>query len=268
VNQGGEQEHDDYGLPRVDIEIPDDARELFRDVQAYHRELRAVRRQERSIRWRAPFRRTSLAVPLLAGCLIVALLAVMISAMLTANPLLDGQRPSGQPDAGGKSSAATSPGQPRATRSSPAISGPTAPAGAASKPAAKRLPGTSISVAGKPLPLRPLRSTALAIVPAKCRCAAAVERLLKQAELARVIVYLVAPPGTDLATLSRLASLVAGKATKIAIASDNKNVLDTAYPPVGLTVLLVDARGSVTEATEVGPQVDLEKQLRLLKSAG
>src|SRR5258708_5879402 len=85
VNQGGEQGHDDYGLPPVDIEIPDDARELYRDVQAYHRELPALRRQERSIRWRAPFRRSGVAIPLLAGCLIAALVAVMLSAMFTQN---------------------------------------------------------------------------------------------------------------------------------------------------------------------------------------
>ena len=45
MNAGGDQGRDDYGLPPVDIEIPDDARELARDVQAYHRELRSRRRR-------------------------------------------------------------------------------------------------------------------------------------------------------------------------------------------------------------------------------
>jgi hypothetical protein len=284
VNQGGEQGHDDYGLPPVDIEIPDDARELYRDVQAYHRELRALRRHQRSVRWRAPFHRTGVAIPLLAGCLIVALLAVMLSAMLTANPYMTGQRPAGQPDAGSKSSPATttpakksasSAGASSAGASSASASStsPTTPAlttpggtGAASRPTAGRLPGKTISVAGKPLDLVDLRSTALAIVPTRCDCDSAVKQLLLQAQTAGVIVYLVGPPGTSVSMLNRLANLVSGmKALKVA--TDDHDALTAAYQPMGLTVLLVDARGSVTEHTQFSQGVDLEKQLQLLKPA-
>jgi len=45
---------DEYGLPPVDVEITDDARELDRDVQAYQRELRARRRNMRVQRLSAP----------------------------------------------------------------------------------------------------------------------------------------------------------------------------------------------------------------------
>jgi hypothetical protein len=284
VNQGGEQGHDDYGLPPVDIEIPDDARELYRDVQAYHRELRALRRHQRSIRWRAPFRRSGIAVPLLAGCLIVALVAVMISAMLTANPYLSPEHPASQPAAGGRSSSAvTSPAQPGSSRSGEARSGAprtgtarsgaastrpalTAPAGsgAPTKPATAQLPRKTIRVAGKPLPLSTLRAAALAIVPANCGCDAAVKQLLTQAELAGVVVYLVGPRGTSLATLNRLASLAGGmKATRVA--TDNADVLTSAYSPVGLTVLLVDSSGSVTVDPGLSQGLRLEKQLQLLK---
>jgi hypothetical protein len=281
VNQGGEQGHDDYGLPPVDIEIPDDARELFRDVQAYHRELRALRRHQRSVRWRAPFHRSGVAIPLLAGCLIVALLAVMLSAMLTANPYLTGQRPSGQPDAGSKpSSAVTTPAKKKGSSASASsastrtsTSSPTTPAlttlggtGAASRQATGRLPGKTISVAGKPLDLVDLRSTALAIVPANCDCDDAVKELVLQAQTAGVIVYLVGPKGASASMLNRLASLVSGmKAPKVA--TDVHNALTAAYQPVGLTVLLVDANGSVTEHTEFGQGVNLEKQLQLLRPA-
>ena len=86
MNQGGEPAHDDYGLPRVDIEIPDDARELDRDVQAYHRELRALRRIERSNRWRAPLRKSGMLVPLIAGCLVLAMIGGMVLTMFSANP--------------------------------------------------------------------------------------------------------------------------------------------------------------------------------------
>ena len=45
MNPGSDPDRDDFGLPPVDIVIPDDARELDRDVQAYQRELRALRRR-------------------------------------------------------------------------------------------------------------------------------------------------------------------------------------------------------------------------------
>ena len=84
MNHSGEPGHDDYGLPRVDIQIPDDARELDRDVQAYHRELRALRRHERSLRWRTPLRRSGMTVPLIAGCLVLAMVAGMVLTMFSA----------------------------------------------------------------------------------------------------------------------------------------------------------------------------------------
>jgi hypothetical protein len=262
VNQGGEQGHDDYGLPPVDIEIPDDARELYRDVQAYHRELRAMRRHQRSVRWRAPFRRSGVAIPLLAGCLIVALVAVMISAMLSTNTYRTPDRPSSQPSAGlSHSSIATSPGQSASARTA----NPSTSRGTGSTGSTARLPGKTISVAGKPRLLRALRSTALAIVPVNCGCDPAVRQLLTQAELAGVVVYLVGPRGTSIPTLNRLAGLVSGmKATQVA--TDNGNVLTSAYSPVGLTVLLVDSHGLVvTVASRLSHGLSLETQLRQLK---
>jgi len=75
VNIGGDPGRDDYGLPPVDIEVPDDARELDRDVQAYRRELRALRWRRRT-RWLAgPLGRDGMVLPLLAGCLALTLLA-------------------------------------------------------------------------------------------------------------------------------------------------------------------------------------------------
>jgi hypothetical protein len=69
VNIGGDPGRDDYGLPPVDIEVPDDARDLDRDVQAYHRELRALRWRRRT-RWLVvPLGRDGMVLPLLAGCL-------------------------------------------------------------------------------------------------------------------------------------------------------------------------------------------------------
>ena len=75
VNIGGDPGRDDYGLPPVDIEVPDDARELDRDVQAYHRELRAQRWRRRTRRMAGPLTRDGMVLPLLAGCLALTLLA-------------------------------------------------------------------------------------------------------------------------------------------------------------------------------------------------
>jgi hypothetical protein len=269
VNQGGEAGHDDYGLPPTDIEIPDDARELYRDVQAYHRELRALRRHQRSLRWRAPFRRSGIAIPLLAGCLVAALVAVMVSAVFTANPYLGRPRSAGQSSTsnGGNSNSRSS------TRASNSSSGPSAsPAtgvvGPVPTASENKLPGKFIDVAGKPLALRDLVSTALAIVPANCSCGAAVLDLLTQASTAGVIIYLVGPRGS-MATLERLLAGASTSATKVTrVATDDQNALTSTYRPIGLTVLFVDAQGGVTVASGLRRPFMLADRLRMLKSPG
>lgn len=268
MNQGGEAGHDDYGLPPVDIEIPDDARELYRDVQAYHRELRAVRRHQRSMRWRAPFRRSGIAIPLLAGCLVAALVAVMVSAVFTANPYFTRQRPSGAPGSAGSGSSA-----PRSTKANHSSTGPSAsPTNGAAGPVPpggeNKLPGKTIEVSGKPLALRGLASTALAIVPTKCNCGPAVLDLLTQAGTAGVIIYLVGPRGS-MATLEKLLAGASTSATKVTrVATDDENVLTTAYKPTGLTVLFVNASGGVTEATGLKRPFMFADRLRMLKAPG
>ena len=52
MNPGGGSGWDE---PPLDIQIPDDARELQRDVLAYHRERRAERRRKRLRRLAGPF---------------------------------------------------------------------------------------------------------------------------------------------------------------------------------------------------------------------
>lgn len=263
MNQGGEQGHDDYGLPPVDIEIPDDARELYRDVQAYHRELRALRRHERSLRWRAPFRRSGVAIPLLAGCLVVALVAVMVSAMFTQNPYFSGVSGERQ-----SSPSAGSAGAGRSARAGSSASPKASPSSALSSQALLargHLPGKTINVAGKQLRLRTVISAALAIVPANCGCKTAIGQLLEQAESAGVIVYLVGPRGSKVADLDRLVTPTARRARSTRVATDYQNVLTSAYPTAGLTVLLVDSHGLVTVASRLGPNLMLTKQLQLLR---
>lgn len=263
MNQGGEPEHDDYGLPRVDIQVPDDARELYADVLAYHRELRALRRHQRSLRWRAPLRRSSSIVPVIAGCLIIAMIASMVLTMFTANPYFsgfNGQRRA-TPSAG-KSAGRAAGKQTSGKQTSPTPSGTvaTTPGQVAGAP----LPGSTITVAGQAVTLSSLSSTALALVPVSCRCAEVIGELLAQAQTAGITVYLVGSKGSQ-AQLSRLAPSGVGSTAKVAI--DQDNVLATMYQPKGLTLLLVDSTGSVIiqPRLKVGPA--LESQLRALKPA-
>ena len=252
MNQGGEPGHDDYGLPPVDIQIPDDARELDRDVQAYHRELRALRRHERSNRWRAPLRRSSMIVPLIAGCLVLAMVAGMVLTMFSANPyfssLAGGTRQSGQ-----------------AMRSKAPSAGPSATNSAAglSSPPAVRLPAGKISVAGKRVELRGLAAKALAIVPADCACAAMIGRLLSQARSASVTVYLIGKPGVSIAELNKL--VPASAAGRAFVALDAANALRSISWPKGPTIVLVDGGGGMTVERPLSPRFDLGDKLQQLR---
>jgi hypothetical protein len=252
VNQGGEPGHDDYGLPPVDIQIPDDARELDRDVQAYYRELRALRRHERSNRWRAPLRRGSMIVPLIAGCLVLAMVAGMALTMFSVSGL-ENQRTSGADTR--QSGPALRSGSPTATQSAAKNS-----AGSTSQAAAHLPPGT-ITVAGKLVRLRDLAAMALAIVPAHCACAAMIRQLLSQARSASVPVYLIGRHGVSEAELKSLAPEAKGTAV---VALDANNALKSISQPSGATVVLVDAHGGMTVEPRLSPPLHLKRALQKL----
>ena len=72
--------------PPLDVQIPDDARELERDVLAYHRELRARRRRHRVRRLTAPLRGPGTVMPLLASILAVCLVAGAMLSVATFSP--------------------------------------------------------------------------------------------------------------------------------------------------------------------------------------
>ena len=82
MNPGGGSGWDE---PPLDIQIPDDARELQRDVLAYHRELRAQRRRKRLRRLTAPFGQGTV-LPLLASILAVCLVAGAMLSVATFSP--------------------------------------------------------------------------------------------------------------------------------------------------------------------------------------
>ena len=83
VNPGGGSGWDE---PPLDIQIPDDARELDREVLAYRRELRAKRRRDRLRRLAGPFAGRGTVMPLLASILAVCLVAGAMLSVATFSP--------------------------------------------------------------------------------------------------------------------------------------------------------------------------------------
>ena len=107
MNTGGGSGWDDAPL---DIQIPDDARELDRDVLAYHRELRAQRRRNRLRRLTGPFSGQGTVMPLLASILAVCLVA---GAMLSVATFSPSTAPADHPTRPSATAGATSPAPPR-----------------------------------------------------------------------------------------------------------------------------------------------------------
>jgi hypothetical protein len=271
VNLGGEPGKDDFGLPPIDIEIPDDARELDRDVQAYRREQRALRRRLRAGRLRAPLSRDGMMLPLLAGCLLLALISGTLLTVFAAGPTdvpaargparSHAARSPAARTRAGSSPAASSPA-PRTTPGSttPAAAAPARTAGTAVIPASGRLPDSAVAIGRRQVGLRTLTRSVLALVPLRCRCALAVRQLVAQAARARLPVYLVGT-GSGLPQVQALAR--SGRPVP-AVADDVRNVLGARYGRGGMTAILVGADGSVALAPMLKPGLQLESRfLRL-----
>jgi hypothetical protein len=225
VNPGSDPDRDDFGLPPVDIEIPDDARELDRDVQAYQRELRALRRRQRASRLRGPLTRDGMVLPLLAGCLILALVTSTLLIMFAADQ-------TGMPAQPGHSAAHSATAKhPTTQPAAGKIGGP--------------LPSGQIVVAGKSVPLRTVTATmaaALALVPQDCACAATLRQLGSRAAQAHVALYLVGTPAV-MQQVFQLASQTGQNSARVA--EDADDVLGSAYGQSGVTAILVRSDGLV-----------------------
>ena len=175
MNAGGDPGRDDYGLPPVDIEVPDDARELGRDVQAYHRELRARRWRHLAKRLYGPLARDGMVLPLLAGCLALTLLAATLLTVFTARQAAISLRP-------GQGASHTA--------------GPSGPGASLLK--------AIVFAAGQPEALGNLPGTVLvlALVPPGCRnCLHDLRQLIVQAPPGNV--YLVGVRGKTVDSLAR-----------------------------------------------------------------
>jgi hypothetical protein len=255
VNVGGDPERDDYGLPRVDIVIPDDARELDRDVQAYQRELRAQRRRQRSTRLRGPLTRDGMVLPLLAGCLILALITSTLLIMFAADQTGMPGLPKGM-----------TVGPPRDQHQA----APVRPAPAAGQLGGP-LPAAVIVIAGKPMDVRTItaaKPSVLALIPFTCPCAGALRELRTQAAQAHVTLYIVVTGGDP-----KQVALLAKQAgqSPANVGDDAANVLGHTYQQLGLTAILVRRSGSVALVERHLPPsggLNLESSLRMLGSAG
>jgi hypothetical protein len=243
VNRGGDPERDDYPLPPVDIEIPDDARELERDVQAYHRELRAQRRHRRARRLGGSITRDGMVLPLLASCLALTLLAGTLLTMFTARRVVP---PATQ---------TTSEPQP----SPPAVGEQGAP-----------LPAATVVVDSAATSLRTLKPAVLVLVPVGCRCARLARQLASQASTAKVGIYFAAATSRALSQARALARLAKGnKSTRKSahLLTDQHGALASAYRPSGLTAVLVFPDGSVSHIhRSLGPAAKLGTEIQELGS--
>lgn len=229
---------DDGNLPPVNIVIPDDARELDRDVLAYRRELKARRRRQRFLRLLGPFRLREFGghaaiIPLIAACLAISLVGGALLSVATMSPA-----------------------------AAPTLSGPrTSPQPAISPADLSALPTGTVLLNGQAVPVRSLRTATIAIVPANCNCGTALGRLAKQA-VTGVALYF-AGDGAEIPQLPALTSRY-GAGTAVALADDT-GVLSRTYHPVGLTVLLVFKDGAAAVVKNLSGDFDLTPVLHELK---
>jgi hypothetical protein len=195
-------------------------------------------------------------VPVIAGFLVLAMIAGMILTMFSANPSgivgsLDGPR----------FKPYTSTGQGGGPANASRQAATNAPA-AADRIA--RLPAKRIVVsAGKPFTLRAPKAAAIVVVPTNCGCSDAISRLLTLAKSVGVQVYFAGSRTSSVAALSGMKPALYKGTAVLAIGAGN--ALDRAYPPNRLEILLVDSRGAVTARSGLPPKSWTKQTLSELK---
>jgi hypothetical protein len=239
VSFASEPGRDDSNLPPVNVVIPDDARELDRDLLAYRREMRAQRRRQRLAWLVRPINRSggpAAIVPLIAACLALSLVGGALLSVVTMSPA-----------------------------SAPTIGSPSAQPSVSTSPTT--LPASSVEEpGGRPVPVRSLVTSAIALVPAQCGCGSSLGRLAGQAEAAGVSLYFVGTGEEDVTQVSMLAAQdTDGVATPM---TDLGGVLGARYRPTSLTVLLIFRNGAAEVAKGVSGQFELGNELKNLKLAG
>jgi hypothetical protein len=212
---------DDRGGDRADqlIVVPDDARELDRDVEAWHREQRWARRRRFFERLMPRSRRTGrplVPIPLITlGLICIGLVGATITMLTTRGP-------------------APAPPPLALELASPSI--------VAGSPGGL-LPADTLSVADGKTSSRDLRPGIVAVVGPSCGCADAISTLGRQAATNALPVYLVGPTdrAADLEKLATRAGWI-----DVHAVTDLGGALVATYQGDNLTVIPVHADG-VTE---------------------
>jgi hypothetical protein len=222
VNTGGDPGRDDYGLPPVDIEIPDDARELDREVQSYHRELRSRRRRVLAKKVYGPLASDGMVLPLLAGCLALTLLAATLLTVFTVGQGTIGG-PASHPSA--RAARSPAPGQ---------VGG--------------LLPDAMVLVNGQLSHLNDITGpgayvVVLALIPPGCKCLNDLRELVRQAEEGNAQPYLISTSGEDVSQLSDQVDL----GTAHAVTAEQNPLPPFYSDKTNLTAVLVRKDGTVAK---------------------
>src|SRR5580700_9652280 len=214
VNAGGDPGRDDYGLPPVEIEVPDDARDLARDVLAYRRELRSQRRRRLARQFFGPLTKDGVVLPLLAGCLALTLVAATMLTVFTARQPTASLRPQ-RPATGTGSRMPARPG--------------------------RALVDTILFKAGQATPVSNLPGTVvvLALIPRGCHCLADLKKLTVAASQARTLIYLVGVHNAPVTGFT--APLGLGKTQAL---EDTYDLLPAPYKVAALTAVVVRPDGA------------------------
>lgn len=237
---------DDSNLPPVNIVVPDDARELARDVLAYHREMRARRRRQRLTRLFSPFNRHEFGghaaiLPLIATIVALAMLAGAMLSVITISP-------------------ASAPTVPPSSESSGV------PAFPSSKPVP--LPTGTVRLGapdGRIVQASSLVNSLVALVPANCQCGTALRSLVAQAAEMHLGLYFVAS-GAAILQLADVTARYGGGAAKAVY--DTRDVIGAATHAVGLTVLVVTSDATADVNRNLPPNSQIGQPRRPAPAAG
>lgn len=237
-----EHEPDEDGLDPLDVPIPDDTRELDREVHAYRRELRWQRVRERLRGWTRAARDVGTPTVLVAG---VLLLASVSAAFLMLGVRLSGGEPSGQPPPG---TSATASGPARQAIGEP-------------------LPDIAVRADGEGIRrLRELHASVLLLAPPRCDCFPAMHELAARAREHGIPAYVV-ESGSSTPERDSLAARLGGQWPRVL--EERSGVLARRYGGSGLTAVLVDHRGVVsTVMRRPAPGTNWQEHLAALRGPG
>jgi hypothetical protein len=237
VEPGSDPGRDEYGLPPVDIEVPDDARDLDRDVHAYYRELRALRRHVRVRRLTGPMTRHGLVLPLVAACLALTLLTGSLLTVLSGRQVpLTRNRPLPGPTQGAQTSRV------------------------------RQLPNASVVFHSHEVELRTLVPAVLAWVPTTCvGCGQVLKLLARQAARKGVAFYFVAHDPVASPGLDNLTSQIGRKYSQ-QIANDTHNTLASVYGLEDVTAIFAHSDGSVDVPDDVVRGLSRSSELKTFQA--